>query len=295
MALDPTEQARLRLEAFAELELLIDARGGFASHAELVDFKLEGRTFPLIDPNRGIRNPANFDATLSIVSSLDGPYDDHVGADGLLRYAFRSGDREGGDNRKLRVAMAQRVPIILFQKLMPNVYVPIVPSYVVGESGRFALVATGDAAVLAYDSPQSDVERRYLRRLVQERVHQPVFRANVMVAYERTCAVCRLRHPEMLDAAHIVPDRDEVGVPHVTNGLALCKIHHAAYDNNLLGIDPNYRVHVDGEVLREVDGPMLRHGIQDMHGIELRVPKKADVRPDPDRLAARFETFRARQ
>lgn len=295
MALDPTEQARLRLEAFAELELLIDARGGFASHAELVDFKLEGRTFPLIDPNRGIRNPANFDATLSIVSSLDGPYDDHVGADGLLRYAFRSGDREGGDNRKLRVAMAQRVPIILFQKLMPNVYVPIVPSYVVGESGRFALVATGDAAVLAYDSPQSDVERRYLRRLVQERVHQPVFRANVMVAYERTCAVCRLRHPEMLDAAHIVPDRDEVGVPHVTNGLALCKIHHSAYDNNLLGIDPNYRVHVDGEVLREVDGPMLRHGIQDMHGIELRVPKKADVRPDPDRLAARFETFRARQ
>ncbi len=69
---------------------------------------------PLIDFSRGIRNPVEFDATLSVVSSLVGPYDDHVGGDGILRYAFREGDPYGGDNRKLRVAMQRRLPIILF-------------------------------------------------------------------------------------------------------------------------------------------------------------------------------------
>ncbi len=49
-----------------------------------------------------------------MVSSLVGPYDDHVGGDGILRYAFREGDPYGGDNRKLRVAMQRRLPIILF-------------------------------------------------------------------------------------------------------------------------------------------------------------------------------------
>jgi putative restriction endonuclease len=293
MALDPTEQARLRLEAFADLDLLIEARGGFATHAELTGFTLEGRSFPLIDPNRGIRNPAEFDATLSVVSAQDGPYDDHVGDDGLLRYAFRSGDSNTGDNRKLRVAMQQRVPIILFQKPLPNVYVPIMPSYVIGEDADagFVFIATNDAAVRAFDSPQDALDRRYLARLIQQRVHQPMFRAQVMLAYDRTCAICRLKHPEMLDAAHIIADREAHGVAHVTNGLALCKIHHAAYDNNVLGIDPDYRVHIDAEILREVDGPMLKHGIQEMNGVELRLPKRRGDHPDRDALAERFTVF----
>ena len=127
------EQSLLRLDAFAELELLIDARGGFATYRELVDFEIRGQRLPLIDTNRGIRNPAEFDATLSVVSAVGGPYDDHIGPDGILRYAFRAGDPIGGDNRKLRRAMETRTPIILFEKPMPNVYVPIMPAFVIDE------------------------------------------------------------------------------------------------------------------------------------------------------------------
>jgi len=293
MALDPTEQARLRLEAFAELELLIESRGGFATRAELTDFTLEGKPFPLIDRNRGIRNPADFDATLSVVSSLEGPYDDHIGADGLLRYAFRAGDPLSGDNRKLRAAMEQHVPIILFRKPLANVYVPIAPAYVIDEdrAAGHVLIATNEAAIRPYESPMAVIDRRYLSRLIQQRVHQPVFRAQVMVAYERTCAICRLKHPEMLDAAHIIADRDEQGVAHVSNGLSLCKIHHAAYDNDVLGIDPDYRVHIDADILREVDGPMLKHGIQEMDGAILRLPTRAADHPNRDALALRFASF----
>ena len=57
--------------------------------------------------------------------------------------------------------------------------------------------------------------------------------------------------------AHIVPDTEQLGIPTTPNGLALCKIHHAAYDQNMLGVSPDYRVVINREVLAEVDGPMF--------------------------------------
>ena len=57
-----------------------------------------------------------------------------------------------------------------------------------------------------------------------------------MLAYHGACAVCSLRHVELLDAAHIIEDKDENGLPELPNGLSLCKIHHAAYDRRFLGI-----------------------------------------------------------
>ena len=112
-----------------------------------------------------------------------------------------------------------------------------------------------------------------------------------MHAYDTTCTICHLKHGELLDAAHIIPDADAAGLAAVTNGLALCKIHHAAYDQNLLGISPDYRVHIDRELLDEVDSPMLRHGLQDMHGITITPPKRVALQPSRESLAIRFEGF----
>ena len=62
----------------------------------------------------------------------------------------------------------------------------------------------------------------------------------------------------LLDAAHIVEDKDErLGQPIVPNGIPLSKIHHAAFDAYLIGIDPDYRLHVSGRLLGQHDGPML--------------------------------------
>jgi putative restriction endonuclease len=105
------------------------------------------------------------------------------------------------------------------------------------------------------------------------------------------CTICRLAHPELLDAAHIIPDSHERGVPAVTNGLSMCKIHHSAYDANFLGIDPNYRVHINQDLLEERDGPMLKHGLQEMHGSLLVVPRVARFRPDREAIEERYALF----
>ena len=72
----------------------------------------------------------------------------------------------------------------------------------------------------------------------------------------------------------------------------MCRIHHGAFDQNILGIDPDGRTAVRRDILEEVDGPMLKHGIQAMDGVRIQMPRNDRARPDRDALALRFERFR---
>ena len=78
---------------------------------------------------------------------------------------------------------------------------------------------------------------------------------------------------------------------HRLNGLGLCKIHHSAFDADIIGIDADVRVHVREDVLREQDGPMLRYGLREAHGSLLVLPKREVDRPNRDFLAERFVRF----
>jgi putative restriction endonuclease len=71
----------------------------------------------------------------------------------------------------------------------------------------------------------------------------------------------------------------------------MCKIHHAAYDNDLLGIDPDYQVRIRPDVLDEADGPTLRYALQELHGIVLALPERRAARPDRELLGERYERF----
>ncbi|MQA87655.1 MAG: HNH endonuclease [Streptosporangiales bacterium] len=145
------------------------------------------------------------------------------------------------------------------------------------------LVAPGDTL---------DTDRRqYVQRLTRLRLHQQVFRARVLQAYARTCAMCRLRVVDLVDAAHILPDGHPRGAPVVPNGLALCKIHHAAFDRHILGIRPDFVIQVRRDILRETDGPMLRHGLQEMVGVRVLLPSSPRAHPDRERLRERYEMF----
>jgi putative restriction endonuclease len=295
MPLSQTEQGLLRLEIFAALEALSASKGGFLTFQELTGFELNGIRRPLVG-QRGIHNPTYFDHTLSIMSSPDGPYDDKIGPDGLLEYAFESGNPLGGSNRKLRQTMIDQIPIILFERPIENVWVPIMPAYVVEENRgqRYFKIATGEEFRAAHLSGMDSLNKEYVERLVKQRVHQPVFRARVITAYQGKCAICRLKHPELLDAAHIIPDSDPTSSAEVSNGLSLCKIHHAAYDRSFLGIDSSFTVHINDDLLRENDGPMLRHGLQEMHGSKLELPASRHNRPNTDSLGRRFSEFAAK-
>ena len=138
----------------------------------------------------------------------------------------------------------------------------------------------------------ADGRRRYITTLVQRRLHQQAFRERVLLAYRVACSICRLRHRELLDAAHILPDRHPRGEPLVSNGLALCTLHHAAFDRQVLGVRPDLIIEVREDVLREADGPMLLHGLQGFQGARLGVPRRDDQQPNREFLAERYDLFR---
>jgi putative restriction endonuclease len=115
----------------------------------------------------------------------------------------------------------------------------------------------------------------------------------VLAAYGGRCAISHLPEPRLLDAAHIVVDQHEqLGQPVISNGLPLTKLHHAAFDANLIGIDPDFRIHVADRLLEIHDGRSLELGLKSIAGTLIELPRRSQDRPDRDRLALRFEQFR---
>lgn len=265
------------------------------------EFQIGGTRFPLIDRGRGIRTPSGWSAALSIVTAVPKsgvrPYEDDTGLDGLHRYKFRRDDRGRRENESLRVALRKQIPIAWFVGLEPGLFNAIVPVYLLAEEldqDQFVLALTPEQLAVDVDSPMEAALRRYLLAETKRRLHQPIFASKVMMAYDVRCAVCALHHRELLDAAHIIPDSDPLGIPVVPNGLALCKIHHAAYDQNILGIRPDHVVEIHHRLLDEIDGPMLHHGLQEHHRRRLmNLPKRRADLPDPDRLILRYKAFQA--
>jgi putative restriction endonuclease len=88
-----------------------------------------------------------------------------------------------------------------------------------------------------------------------------------------------------------VADSDPEGEPVVSNGLSLCKLHHAAYDGRYFSVRPDYHVEVRRDILEETDGPMLLHGLQEINDVRIELPSRVRDRPDPSRLQLRYEEF----
>lgn len=292
--MDSQVELHLRQLIFDRLADIV-AENGVITRSELEQLQVGDRQWRIIDRNRGIRNPRELLATLSVISNPKGPYaDTHVG-DSLYAYDYRAGSTDG-DNRKMRRAFELGLPIILLRTIRPGVFVPIFPVYVVADdtaNRQFILALDESLRFVSNPLQLKPAEREYAERIVRQRLHQPEFRGRVLLAYQTQCTVCSLRHGRLLDAAHIIGDNKRHGLPIVENGLSLCKIHHAAFDANLLGISPNYVVHINRALMNEIDGPMLRHGLQEMDGRRLTLPARASDQPAADRLAERFDEFRA--
>ena len=296
-----------RESVFAWLRLRMLTQEAF-SRSELSEFLFQGETHRLVGTQTGIWRAKKFsDAAISILTAYvpEGskrPYEDAVGPDGLLRYKYRGTDPMLADNRWLRAAMHRHLPLVWLIGIgkLPGtdtqVFRPQFPVWIVAEEPdqhQFVVAVDELQELLPADADPHTVEitRKYNTRLITSRVHQPLFRSAVLQSYERRCAVCRLPFAELLDAAHIRPD-SEGGEARVSNGLALCKIHHGAFDTNLIGISPDYVVHVKESVLETFDGPTLQHSMKEMHKERLRqIPRQRSQRPDQELLAERFDQF----
>jgi len=298
------DDMRVRMNALEWLEEQVALHGDVLPRKLLeAGFTLDDERVPLLGAS-GIFKPRVLSGVpLSITTSPNSPYDDAFGSDGLLRYRYRGTDPGHYQNRSLRDAMRRRLPLVYFHGIVPGRYLATWPVFVVADDPRAleVTVAVDDArsglhllqshAGLQVAEDADLARRAYITSSVRVRLHQRAFRERVLEAYQRQCAFCHFRHEEMLDAAHIVPDSHPHGEPVVTNGLALCALHHAAFDRQFLGLRPDYTIEVRPDLLREKDGPTLA-GIQGLHGQRILLPGRVAQRPDPTLVAMRYEQFR---
>lgn len=305
--MDAEEVDRLvRTAAFGFLERETGRHGEVLPFTILSNgFEFGGRRVPLLGP-QGIFKPSVIPRgmpalTITTAPPRPGkprPYDDRVTDEGLILYRYRGTDPNHPENAGLRLAMHQQTPLIYLHGLAVGQYSVHWPVFIVDDDpGSLSfVVAIDEPGVLRPDlSPAviDEAQRRYVTRLTRQRIHQLAFRQRVLRAYRESCAVCKLRHPQLLDAAHIVPDSHERGEPRVTNGLSLCKLHHSAFDTHVIGIRPDLVVEVRRDILEEADGPMLQHGIKDFEGRSLLiVPYQPTQKPDPAMLEIRYDAFR---
>lgn len=290
----------IRIRAFDWLADQVDIHGDVLPRELLQEgFDFQGQRVPLISP-QGIFKPRIMDLPLSITTSPRSPYDDAFGREGFLHYRYRGTDPNHRDNVGLRQAFEKNRPLVYLHGIVPGRYLAVWPVYVVGDdpaSLTFKInvddVASVDVAAETFSSldEATFVRRAYITTTVRQRLHQRAFRERVLEAYRSQCAFCRLRHRELLDAAHIIPDRLSEGEPTVKNGIALCKLHHAAFDSFMIGVTPDYVIRVRQDVLEEEDGPVLLHGLQGLDSKKLILPTSEANWPSPDYLDWRYSRF----
>jgi len=297
----------MRAAAFAHVRKLVEVHDHLTADDLKSGFTFEDERIPFINPRRGIFKPRQMHFLLSIktVYPKTGAriwYDDQrevhrqiFEGDETVSYAFMGQDPDAADNRWLREACANRVPIIYFLGIAPGRYQALFPTFISGWDAEAltSRVVFGDPNQRVFAPPDNALERRYALRAVKQRLHQASFREAVIAAYNGRCALSDLPEPLLLDAAHIVADNHErLGQPMVSNGIPLSKIHHAAFDAHLIGIDPDYRLHVSRRLLTQKDGPMLE-ALKRLNGESIHLPARNRDWPDRERLALRFERFKA--
>jgi putative restriction endonuclease len=297
---DRSHDSRVRTAVFDWLQNQVALHGDVLPWSLLLGgCEVEGRRVPLLS-QQGIFKPAVLDVPLSIRTSADGPYHDAFRRDGLLEYSYRGTDLGHRDNRGLRVAMAERLPLIYFHRMVPGRYLATWPVFIVEDDPNRLVfsVAVDDATKITWGpstewvgAENPELRREYITTQARRRLHQRAFRERVLDAYRHQCALCRLKHDELLDAAHIIPDSDPGGEPVVSNGLALCQLHHGAFDRFFIGVRPDYIIQVRPDLLLEEDGPTLKHAIQALHGQPISVPRNPDLKPSAELLSTRYSQF----
>jgi putative restriction endonuclease len=298
---------RMRTAAFEHVRSLNATRDHLASDDLKQGFLFEGERIPLVNPQRGIFKPRQMRYLLSIRTVFPKPgakvwYDDQrrvhqqiYDSSDLVDYAFMGTNPDAADNRWLREAYDEYIPIIYFIGIAPGRFLAQLPVFIADWNGAQlkASIRFGAPNEEVRSLPENGPARRYTLNVVKQRLHQASFRQAVLSAYNGRCALSGLPEPMLLDAAHIVSDKHEVfGQPVVPNGIPLSKIHHAAFDAHLLGIDPYYRMHVSPRLMEQNDGPMLE-ALKQLHHKIIRLPERVRDRPDRERLELRFEAFRA--
>lgn len=132
------------------------------------------------------------------------------------------------------------------------------------------------------DTAQISVPRRTVSRTLMQKIRQAGFDQRVFTAYGNQCAFCPIQL-NLLDAAHIVPVREPDSTDFTSNGIALCALHHRAYDRTLITFNDKYETLINEDRLNYLraighDGGMKKF-IDELRPI-IKVPPTINDRPN---------------
>ena len=141
----------------------------------------------------------------------------------------------------------------------------------------------------------SDLPKGYERtQEIKRRINQVFFRDTVLASYDNRCCITGLNNTKLIHACHIVGwADDETNRTNPHNGLCLNVLFHKAYDENLIGISPDYEIYVSEEIfgakLDYVDN-LTKECMCSFNKKRIIMPKR--FMPDRDLLAIHFDKFK---
>lgn len=163
------------------------------------------------------------------------------------------------------------------------------------DAGEVAALANAtpeeEAGLVESSTSPDELTRRVQLVEIMRAFRDARFRPLVLQAYNNRCAVCATAL-KLVDAAHIIPISDPRGDDDVTNGLALCRLHHAAYDTGLIGVRSDYGVVLNSAAATRLRQVGLDGGLLEFSGAlpaTIRVPRVPEVRPDRTKLRIGLE------
>jgi len=297
----------IRAAAGIDILKLIRSRGSNIVPWSEIDkgFLFRGSRIHYATKARGIFKPKEIqdhDAALSIKEvrpsrpGRSAPYDDRDLEDGLVAYKLQKGVPSNSSNKQLIEAYRQNLPLIFFRGVADALYEVIYPVFVVSvDIPKMEAVISLDDGYLHFSAGKSQqfdepIPKRYSETNTRSRHHQRAFRNRVLLAYGLRCALTGLPLTQLLEAAHIIPDAKN-GEASINNGIAMSCLHHTAYEQDLLGIDPNGVIHLNESIRATKDGPLFDHGILRLDKQRIHVPNFDGHKPNKDFLAQRFEEF----
>src|ERR1700704_135626 len=145
--IDDDRDTLMRMAAFEHVRRLGEVHDHLAAADLKPGFAFQGERIPLINPQRGIFKPRQMRFLLSIKTVFPKPggrvwYDDQrevhrqiFEGDETVDYAFMGEDPDAADNRWLREAFENQIPIIYFLGIAPGRYQAILPTFIAGWDG----------------------------------------------------------------------------------------------------------------------------------------------------------------
>lgn len=135
------------------------------------------------------------------------------------------------------------------------------------------------------ESPKSqeydpfDKSKRLVQRTHQAVMRNRAFRVAVVESYDQRCAVCglKIKSPDSIkwevEAAHIVPNRS-FGRDDICNGIALCHLHHWAFDVGWFTLRDDYKLLVSPQI-RQL--PSYYGKLRDYHFFDALAQKREKI------------------